>query len=218
MSRLFAFALITTLCLNVCWLNPCFAQLTPVPPVTNPIINPPYDGSGFAKMWTYRTGTDDTSRRALAFRIEGTSGENLQGKLSMYKVKEIESGKYFEKKKLKVSNTNIDAYTIDCTLEPNQKKTGYLIKAQANQGSLVRIGVISTTPNGTFVMIKLLDNNVFIDNEQTPIQNPCDEPPEIGEEERVAIGIDSSTPGPTLPITAPPKVNNPAAATAIAPN
>jgi hypothetical protein len=217
MLRLFAFAIITTLSLDVCWLDACFAQLTPTPSVTNPIINPPYDGSGSAKMWTYRNGTDIDSR-ALAFRIEGTFGENLQGKLSMYKVKEIEGGKYFEKKKLKVNNTSIDAFTIDCTLEPNPKKTGYLIKAQASQGSLAEIGVLSTTPDGKFVMIRWHKENVTVEGEPTPIRNPCEEPPEIGEEELVAIGIDGSTPGPTLTITRLLQPDSPNVSSVIAPN
>lgn len=215
MLRFFAFSLLTITFLEVCRLDPCFAQPTPVPPVTNPIINPPYDGSGFAKMWTYRTGTDNDSR-ALAFRIEGTSGENLQGKLSMYKVKEIEGSKYFEKRQIQISGTAINAYTIDCNLEVDAKK-GYVIKAKRSAGDPVEIGVLSTTPDGKFVLIRWNKGNVAVDG-QPPIQNPCDEPPEIGEEESLAIGSDSLTPGPTLPITAPPKVNNPEAATAIAPN
>jgi len=215
MLRFIAFALFTTITIDVLWLDSCFAEPTPTPPVTNPIINPPYDGSGFAKMWAYRTGTDNSSR-ALAFRIEGTSGQNLHGKLSMYKAKEIEGGKYFEKRKIQIKDTEINAFTIDCNLEVDPKK-GYVIKATRSTGDPVEIGVLSTTPDGKFVLIRWHKDNVVVEG-QPPIQNPCDEPPEIGEEENIAIGSHSSTPGPTLPITAPPKVNNPAAASAIAPD
>lgn len=216
MLRFIAFSLLTITFLGVCRLDPCFAQPTPTPPVTNPIINPPYDGSGFAKMWTYRTGTDNSSR-ALAFRIEGTSGQNLQGKLSMYKVKDIEGGKYFEKKKIRINGTNIDAFTIDCILEVGPKK-GYIIKAQRSQGDPVEIGLLSTTPNGMFVLIRWHKDNVVVEGDTLPIRNPCDEPPEIGEEEEVTIGVDSLTPGPTLSITPRPKTAVAATSTTTQPN
>lgn len=213
MLRLFVFALTVTASLATCFLDPCIAQ-TPTPAPAATPVNPPYDNSGRATMWTYRNGTDSASR-AFAFRIEGTSGQNHKAKLSMYTVKDIDSGKFFEKQKIKVLGTNIDAYTIDCKLEPDAKK-GYLIKVQTSPGVLENIGVLSTTPGRQFALIRWQDNKLQVDGKT--INNPCDEPPEIGEEELVAIGVDSSTPGPTLTITATPKVTAPAVSSAIEPN
>jgi hypothetical protein len=217
MLRLLAFALTITVLSATTFTDRCIGQSTNLTPTDDSVVNAPYDNSGFAAMWTYRTGTDSNSR-AFAFRIAGASGLNLQGKLSMYKVKEIEGGKYFEKKKIKVMGTPIDAFTIDCILEPDPKK-GYVIKAITGSGDPVTIGVLSRTPDRTpdkpFALIRWGTDKLKLDD--VPINNPCEEPPDIGEEEQVAIGSDSATPGPTLSIARPRTVVDARASSATQP-
>jgi hypothetical protein len=185
-----------TTSLTVSCLVPCMAA--------DGLVNKPYDNSGFVTAWTYRTGPA-SNRRAFAMRIEGTVNDNLQAKLSLYKVEEIEGASYFKKSKIKAgATTATPQFTVDCVLEPlPAPKIGYKIKVPSQSNAY--IGLISASSDSKFAMVQWKDN-VYFDGDTTPIvSDPCEQPPEIGEEELVAIGSTNSTPGPSLPMNRTPR-------------
>jgi hypothetical protein len=199
MLRFIAFTLTMTASLSACFLTSCNAA--------DPInTSPPGTVSNQMYAWTYRTGIA-ANRLAVAFHINGSIGTGLQGNLCMYRIElDGEGGEEFKKKKIKIvngSSTLLDVSTVPCVLVPDPKK-GYVINVD-NAGTPYPIGSVSITPDKQYALVRWNKDTVKV--EDVPIMhNPCDEPPEIGEEELISTRSNSPTvPSSTLVVTPGPR-------------
>jgi hypothetical protein len=204
MLRFIAFTLTMTASLSACFLTSCNAA--------DPLNTSVPAGSNQMYAWTYRTGIT-TNRLAVAFHIHGSIGTGLQGNLCMYRIEpDGEGGEEFKKKRIKIvseSNTLLDVLSLPCVLVPDPKK-GYVINVN-NAGTPYPIGSVSITPDKQYALVRWNKDTVMVEN--VPIMhNPCDEPPEIGEEELInKSSISPNVPGSTLLVTPGPRPPVPSA-------
>jgi hypothetical protein len=211
MLRFFVFALFTTITIDVLWLDPCFAQSTPTPPSNIPPspVNLPDTVLNQAYMWTFRTGTSDNAR-ALAFRIDNTSGFDLQGILCMYNQGNVGGDVSFirQQTRFEKNGQSVVNYTIPCTLKklPNSDSV-FDIETQTNLGVRLTIGRLTKSLSGKIIFIRWdKDTTITLNNNPVP-HDPCDQPPDIGEEELVATANDlTPTPTATLSLNPPQRV------------
>ncbi len=194
MLRFIAFTLTITASLSACFLTSCNAA--------DPInTSPPETVENQMYAWTYRTGTS-ANRLAVAFHIHGSIGTGLQGNLCMYRIElDVEGSEEFKKKNITIMNGSdplLNKTTVPCVLVPDSKK-GYVINID-NAGTLYPIGSVSITPDKQYALVRWNKDKVKVDN-MLIMHDPCDEPPEIGEEELISTRNDYPTvPGSTLTV------------------
>jgi hypothetical protein len=161
--------------------------------------------------WTYRTGIT-ANRLAVAFHIHGSIGTGFHGNVCMYRIEQDgEGGEEFKKKKIKIvsgARTLQDVLTLPCVLVPDPKK-GYVINVD-DAGTPYEIGSVSITPDKQYALVRWNNDTVTVDDKPI-MHNPCDEPPEIGEEELINKLSNLNVPGSTLLVTPGPRPPVPSA-------
>jgi len=120
----------------------------------------------------------------------------------MYRIElDVEGSEEFKKKNITIMNGSdplLNKTTVPCVLVPDSKK-GYVINID-NAGTLYPIGSVSITPDKQYALVRWNKDKVKVDN-MLIMHDPCDEPPEIGEEELISTRNDYPTvPGSTLTV------------------